>query len=355
MNHEPPRCDIFCKVIDNFGDAAVCWRLARQLAREHGWQIRLLIDRPEVLQRLVPQSEFGTVHVEAWRATTAESWADPADMVIEAFACELPDRYVEAMARMARPPLWLNLEYLTAEAWIEDCHLMASRHPRLPLSKQFFFPGFTGRTGGLLREADYEERRNAFEPRQFRREFGLPDSDALTISLFSYPTPLLAHMFEVWAGSPEPILVLLPGSGEAQRIQGTRGVLTLMPLPFLPQQRYDELLWYCDINFVRGEDSFVRAQWAGQPLVWHIYPQEENAHEAKLDAFLQRHPGGMDMKPLWLAWNSVAGAPKLSTAWHSFRSKLPALKAAASEWQQSLGAQTDLASQLVKLYRTRLE
>ena len=36
--------DVFCRVVDNYGDAAVCWRLARQLADEHGARVRLWID-----------------------------------------------------------------------------------------------------------------------------------------------------------------------------------------------------------------------------------------------------------------------------------------------------------------------
>jgi uncharacterized repeat protein (TIGR03837 family) len=355
MNRKPPRCDIFCKVIDNFGDAAVCWRLSRQLCREHGWKVRLLIDRPDVLDKLVPNVSSEPVIVEKWDRASGCCFTNPAPIAIEAFGCDLPKSYIDAMISMAPQPLWLNLEYLTAESWADDCHGLESRHPQLPLVKFFFFPGFTDKTGGLLREADYEQRRNSFDPADFRREFGLPDNEppeTLTISLFSYPTPLLPQLITAWADSPLPIHALLPGSTDtAHKI----GSLTLSPLPFLPQQRYDELLWLSDINFVRGEDSFVRAQLAGKPLVWHIYPQDEFAHIAKLDAFLQRYPTGNKMEPLWKAWNLAPGASPLHSAWRSFVSELPTLNQAAKAWQQTLTRQTDLASQLVKLYRERLE
>ncbi|HET9045379.1 MAG TPA: elongation factor P maturation arginine rhamnosyltransferase EarP, partial [Casimicrobiaceae bacterium] len=38
------RWDVFCKVVDNFGDAGVCWRLARQLVAEHDLAVTLWID-----------------------------------------------------------------------------------------------------------------------------------------------------------------------------------------------------------------------------------------------------------------------------------------------------------------------
>ena len=36
--------DIFCSVVDNFGDIGVCWRLARRLSAGLGQQVRLWVD-----------------------------------------------------------------------------------------------------------------------------------------------------------------------------------------------------------------------------------------------------------------------------------------------------------------------
>ncbi|NDE27856.1 MAG: DUF2331 family protein, partial [Burkholderiaceae bacterium] len=62
--------------------------------------------------------------------------------------------------------------------------------------------------------------------------------------------------------------------------------LKLISLPFIPQDDFDYLLAQCDFNIVRGEDSFVRAQLAGRPFIWNIYPQDDGAHLVKLSAFL---------------------------------------------------------------------
>jgi uncharacterized repeat protein (TIGR03837 family) len=354
MSANPLHCDIFCAVIDNFGDAAVCWRLARQLAEEHGWRVKLWIDDPSRLAQLVPDPDRGPVTVRPWPESWPAPWAaaDTADVVIEAFACEVPAAYIEAMAARPRPPVWLNLEYLSAEAWVAGCHGLPSPHPRLPLVKHFYFPGFVPNTGGLLRERDYESRRAAFDAAAFRAEFGLPPHQPgeLCISLFSYPNPALPELVDAWSrwALPErPVRVLRPGSSEpACRL----GSLHLQPLPFLPQRRYDELLWACDLNFVRGEDSFVRAQWAAKPFVWHIYPQAENAHLSKLEAFLALHPAGAALRPFWLAWNGV-GRPD----WPDFAARLPELAASARDWAQELAARPDLAGGLVKFCLERLK
>ncbi|MCK9387966.1 MAG: elongation factor P maturation arginine rhamnosyltransferase EarP [Sulfuritalea sp.] len=347
---QPKNCDIFCTVVDNFGDAGVCWRLARQLASEYGWRVRLWIDDTAPLLRMAPDHAAGPVEVRLWPKMWPNPWLaeDTADVVIEAFACEPPAPYVEAMATRARSPVWLNLEYLSAESWVAGCHGLSSPHPRLPLVKHFFFPGFDPGTGGLLRERDYEARREAFDESAFRAEFGLPQKapDETTISLFSYPNPPLPDLLRAWAASPRPIRLLQPGSGETARIEGN---LTVHPLPFLPQPRYDELLWACDLNFVRGEDSFVRAQWAAKPFVWHIYPQTDEAHQAKLDAFLSIHPAGPQLKAFWQAWNG-AGTPD----WPEFAATLPGLKAPMQQWAKTLAARPDLANRLVQFCLERL-
>ncbi|NJD34599.1 MAG: elongation factor P maturation arginine rhamnosyltransferase EarP [Betaproteobacteria bacterium] len=354
MSRNPLRCDIFCTVVDNYGDAGVSWRLANQLANEHGWLVRLWIDDLPRLIQLAPDHAGGPVAVHHWPELWPIAWpaAETAEVVIEAFGCELPAAYVEAMAIRAQPPVWLNLEYLSAEAWVAGCHALPSPHPRLPLVKYFYFPGFAAGTGGLLRERDYERRRQAFDEAAFRAGLGLPPRlpGELTISLFSYPNPMLPGLIQAWAAwaTPErPVRVLCPGSGEAVR---TIGRLGLQPLPFLPQARYDELLWACDLNFVRGEDSFVRAQWAANPFVWHIYPQAEGAHLAKLEAFLATHPAGTTLRPFWLAWNGVG-----SLDWPAFAAALPGLDEPLKQWARSLSERPDLASGLVKFCLERLK
>lgn len=350
MPATPYHCDIFCAVVDNFGDAAVCWRLARQLSAEHGWHVRLWIDDVAPLARLAPDYAKDRVAVRPWPATwPVVGEAGVPDVVIEAFACDPPGAYVAAMAARPRAPAWINLEYLSAEPWVGGCHGLASPHPSLPLTKHFFFPGFREDTGGLLRECDYDEHRARFDAAAFHAEFGIPAPapDEIRVSLFCYPAAPLDALCQAWSTSPVPIRLLWPGrSGPPDE----HGSLRIHPLPFLPQARYDQLLWSCDLNFVRGEDSFVRAQWAAKPFVWHIYPQDDDAHRIKLDAFLDLHPAGGAAHSFWHAWN---GRGDLD--WPAFAATLPAQRDAAGEWERRLAGREDLATKLVQFCRERVK
>lgn len=363
------RWDIFCRVVDNYGDVGVCWRLARQLAAEYGLRVRLWVDDLSSLQRLCHAVdvalEYQTasgVEIRRWGQTFPQ--VAPADVVIEAFACEIPQRYLAAMVECK--PLWINLEYLTAEAWAADCHAAPSVHPTLALTKYFFFPGFTPQTGGLLREQHLAKGINASGLWQQLGVSPLPD-DAIKISLFGYENTAVDGLLESWSLSLQPVICLLPEGRLLPQVAGwtgqglqagdvaRRGNLTLHVLPFMEQDDYDRLLWACDCNFVRGEDSFVRAQWAAKPLVWHIYQQQDNAHQAKLDAFLQRYcqqlrsDVAQDFQQFWQQWN--AGQP---VDWASFWRHRAALQQHAKAWAQQQSSLPDLATLLVKFHKNRI-
>lgn len=371
--------DVFCKVVDNFGDAAVCWRLAQQLALEHAGRVRLFIDDAAPLAALCPgvapaleTQQVHGVEVRRWYAGT--SVGTPADVAVDAFGCGLPEAYAEAMAARTPRSLWIVLEYLSAESWVAGHHGLPSPHPRLPLERYFFFPGVAHGTGGVLHEAGLEARRTAFDPGSFWTGlgFGVPDPGATVVSLFGYENPAVVPLLDAWADGPDPVVLAVTDSriragvtdhlGIAMAAPGTsvqRGRLEARFLPFLPQPAYDELLWACDWNFVRGEDSFVRAQWARRPLAWHIYPQADGVHLGKLEAFLEVYCDGLDprlaaaMKGLWSAWNrpgeGVATDP--AAAWAVLASGRTVLRAHAEAWAAKLAAPGDLAANLADFAR----
>ena len=383
MPQRAQRWDVFCSVIDNFGDAGVCWRLARQLVAEHALEVRLFVDALPALARIARPLDVTRddqlvdgVRLRQWVGATSElSIADPGDTVIEAFGCGLPEPYLAAMATRDRQPAWINLEYLSAEAWIDGCHGLASRHPRRPLTRHFFFPGFTAASGGLLRERGLFARRDAFladakAHSELWHKLGIanPGKETTIVSLFCYPHAPVASLLDACAKCDQPILCLVPDGVAVSAIDAwsanvdveqaiTRGSLTLVRIPFLSQEDYDRLLWRCDINFVRGEDSFVRAQWAARPFVWQPYAQADNTHRLKLEAFLERYaerlPSDADtgLRAFGSAWN---GEAETGASWDALMRARSELSAHAKSWAEGLAALPDLAGNLVKFSADRV-
>ena len=390
----PRSWDVFCHVIDNFGDAAVCWRLARALAHAGAGdagisaRVRLWIDdlgalhalQPELLIDSPRQSLAG---VEVCHWVDGVDFGPPADVAVDAFGVGLPDEYASAMSARSGKSLWIVLEYLSGESWVAAHHGLPSPHPRLRLDRYFFFPGFGVGTGGLLLEQGLVARREDFLRHPLRLQafwrdagFSLPDRNAKVISLFGYEAPAVAELLEAWASGPEPIVVAVPESRLSADVAAffgfsgplaanamARGALEVRFLPFLAQDRYDELLWTADWNFVRGEDSFIRAQWAERPFIWHVYPQKAGAHLAKLEAFLDLYcralPGALaePLQALWRGWNDPGRTPLgcIGQAWSDLSGQGAALCQHAHNWAREAAQTGDLAMNLAKFCEERLK
>jgi uncharacterized repeat protein (TIGR03837 family) len=292
------------------------------------------------------------VEVISWSGgPTAQT---PGDVVIEAFGCNPPDDFVGRMAQDPRPPVWINLEYLSAEDYVVRSHALPSPQmsgPGRGLTKWFFYPGFSAGTGGLLREVDLLGRQAQFSAPGWLSSRGL---DRLpgerVVSLFCYDNPALPALLDVLAQTPTLLLSAAGiASTQVERCLGTqlaKGALRAVTLPRLTQTDYDHLLWSCDLNFVRGEDSFVRAQWAAKPFVWQIYPQDDHAHAAKLAAF----------NALFLAGAPSAVADwvrAIHASWNGLGAEPPDLPALASwedhceSWREDLLGRPDLISGLL--------
>lgn len=309
--------DIFCKVIDNHGDIGVCWRLSAELGAR-GERVRLWVDDATALAWMAPQGHAG-VAVVPW--TDPAPALEPGDVVVEAFGCDPPASFVAALAaktrRAGQQPPWFNLEYLSAEPYVERSHGLPSpvlHGPGAGLAKRFVYPGFSQRTGGLLRESQLGARQAAFDRDRWLAQQGIRAQGTRLVSLFCYEPPALAALLAQLAQSaPATLLLVTAGRAEAAVAQALRalpapGQLRLHQLPLLSQHDFDHLLWSCDLNFVRGEDSLVRALWAGRPFAWQLYPQQDGAHGLKLEAFLDWLGAPAELRTFHRVWNGLLTA-----------------------------------------------
>jgi len=371
------RVDIFCRVVDNYGDIGVCWRLARRLAQGHHWRVRLWVDDLASFARIAPAVDTGRdqqqvtladMMVDVWRWSAIlpahVTGVSPGDVVIEAFGCDLPPAFIARM--QPGKQVWINLEYLSAEPWVASCHGLPSLQPG-GINKFFFFPGFTPDTGGLLREPTLLAERDAWQADPNQRDAllhrlglnaetrALLHRGARLCTVFCYADAPIQALCTALSQSG-PTLLLLPQGVAPAWEEGVIGQTQLVRIPFVSQTDFDRLLWSADLNLVRGEDSFVRALWAGRPMLWHIYPQQEDAHLAKLDAWLTRYAAPPAVAAAMRAWNRAGrgsedvyttntlsvslGETLASPMWQTWC-------AHADAWSRAAARQPDLADTLV--------
>ncbi|WP_277030922.1 elongation factor P maturation arginine rhamnosyltransferase EarP [Turicimonas muris] len=361
-------CDIFCDVIDNFGDAGVCWRLARDIRKEKGWNVRFYINNLETLSAIEPRVDSEKVRQHAagiellkWEYAERES---PSDIVIETFGCRIPDPFEKRIAERNPSPIWINLEYLSAEDWVEGCHTLPSPHPRYGTKKYFFFPGVTNKTGGIICETGLNEHRQLFKSKKevFLKTIGANPESPFNTFVFCYPSAPLKILVEALASDRIPIQLLLAAGGAGKEIQELAKPyphILCVPLPMLPQTDFDKLLWVADSLIIRGEDSFARAQLAGKPFIWNIYPQTEDTHIHKLTAFEDRLKPFYSqknfelLKEINLAFNK--GDSSFIELWRQWRDATSELTESAAAWEENLHSVGSLTENLCKFIESKLK
>ena len=379
---KPMLWDIFCRVIDNFGDLGVCWRLSADLARR-GHRVRLWVDDASALQWMAPgalQGEWLGVQVLRWeQAQNAQTLAGlaPADVWIEGFGCDIAPEFIAARAYStwapglndSNFPVWINLEYLSAEAYVERAHVLPSpvmQGAAKGHSKYFFYPGFTQGTGGLLREPGLPNAHQRWDDtiakRRWLAQRGVDWQSEFLVSLFCYEPAHLAALLQQWAAHSRKTRLLVTAGRAALAVQtalaslgplSTDCPLQITFMPALSQAEFDELLACCDLNFVRGEDSLVRALWAGKPLVWQIYPQDDDSHHAKLMAFLKVLKAPPSLAQFHSLWNGMGSlAPE-----ENFANLLPidlhTWRGAVRSLQAQLLQMDDLTTQLIEFVQKK--
>jgi uncharacterized repeat protein (TIGR03837 family) len=289
------RIAIFCRTIDNYGDVGVSWRLARALQHTWGAAVTFYLDRLEIMQKWYPALCFGEVIENTQIAPWAAALSSPTpDITLEMFGASLDENFIDHMTATKAPPFWANIEYLSSEDWVDGANGNKAAHPRTGLPKHTFIPGLHEKGAGLLIEDDFFARRDHFQndinaENAWRAKNFLPlrDGRCKDISLFAYSHAPLERLYDAFKNVKTPFRIFVP-EDLYPGLQLPSSV-TLIRYPFLQQDDYDRLLWAMDANFVRGEDSLSRAVLAGRPLIWQPYAQENNFHEVKLAAFLQKY------------------------------------------------------------------
>ena len=325
---------IVCKVIDNFGDAGFSLRLAKALA-SNGHSVDLFHDHSATFSALYPTHDIDRLTlIDATQAAIEDTAVRAPDLILEPFGTSSEQtrfRFDVALKRNCPGVPWLLIDYLSSEKWVESFHLSTSVDPSTGHMTTFFYPGFTEKTGGLI-HCDYPRHLLDCPPQAKKT--------GLDIFIFAYSNAPVRELVDACNSMNErehTIRIGLAGNGMALKAQDCAKLL-----PFVPQSQFDELLAQHDVLFVRGEDSFVRAQLAGKPLIWQIYPTEDNAHAEKLTCFYELYAEGLDadckvaLWNCWLAWNGIDTEADFGEIWIALLPHLPELQTHAMRWQTRL-------------------
>ncbi len=307
---------ILCKVIDNFGDIGVVYRLARSLSElDSSLKLNLVVSDLSTFSKMAGEIN-PSLSFQQFRGWNILDWNDSATCkkyfkehiplnILECFQCGRPDwldeiLFSEEFSKSGLISRIVNIEYLTAESWADDFHLKRGATSSANVKKAFYMPGFTSKTGGLILDKSFIQARDDSNYRKklldsIYSHVNFNDKD-FNILLFSYPKDFCFFfntLNRYSAKKTEKIHVFVaPGAGkesfEKTAAQYSDCGFSINYLPYMNQEKWDAFLCSMDFLFIRGEDSFARAVLSGKPFLWNIYQQDEEYHLVKLKAFLDR-------------------------------------------------------------------
>ncbi len=305
--------DILCRVVDNYGDIGVVYRLAKALSDlDPALNLRLVVDDLAAFRALAPAvdparevQDLGNWTVVRWDHPWEGFRSEPPRLVLECFACGRPD-FFEACLFDPELPFTahiVNVEHLSAESWADELHRMPSLTRSARVKKSIFMPGFTAATGGLIIDRRFSRAMAAWDREEdrpaLRRDLGAGLAlepgleDNFWVSVFSYERDYARIVADLAAFHRERPVLALAAAGKSQPCfmrawEAAGRPFPAVALPFLPQETWDEVLLACDFSIVRGEETLARASLSGRPFLWQAYLQAEAHHLVKLEAFLDR-------------------------------------------------------------------
>ncbi|MBR1612753.1 MAG: elongation factor P maturation arginine rhamnosyltransferase EarP [Succinivibrio sp.] len=349
------KIDVFCDVIDNYGDAGVCLRLCRDLCNKK-LQVRLFCNNLSALSKIKnsKDDDIDNLSIYKWPSKKElENFVyESSDVVIQAFSTRLPEIIFNKIKE--KKSLVINLEYLTAERFADDCHKLPSFSDGY--QSYFFFPGFTNKTGGVTIEDEFIKKLNKQITKTSVTLFSYENENIKDVvdSLKNLDFLIDIYIFEGRALNNFNNLYkknMVPGDNFKDKN------ICFIAKQMVSQDEYDELLINSYINLVRGEDSIVRAMLTGRPFLWHIYFQEENAHKDKINALFDRMKEVVDdnegieiFREINLNYNNF-GNKKILKDLHL---NITRIEKICKKWQQHLLSLGSLSDNLLTFIREKI-
>lgn len=381
MNNKYSDVTILCRVVDNYGDIGFVYRLARSLSDlAPELKLRLVVSNLESFASMAPGldpnravQEYRSWTVLDWNADDAcriEYTKNPPTLILECFQCSRPqwlDDILFAPGRTDEVQI-INIEYLTAEDWADDVHLLKSGTRSALVKKVNFMPGFTEKTGGLVIDNEFasclKSRGDALLRLQNHPEYQeiekAVSENLMCVSLFTYKRDMSPIVRALKNCRMEPCVFVAPGLSRDVFLDEWKREgepFKIVQLPYLEQESWDALLTLMDVNIIRGEDSFARACLCGKPFLWNAYVQDEEFQLEKVSALLNRMEDCFapdasifqNYRDLMIEFNKTQDADsyKIECGLSEFLNSIEEAKVHFSSWGNKLVSLGNLAEKLL--------
>lgn len=271
--------DIYCDIIDNYGDIAFAIKLINTYSfQKKDSHFRIFSNNREVYDMF-----SASLRVEA-HVSYFDIWEIP-HLLPNSHICNLFERQIDYnfLESFEFPIHLTNFSYFSLEPYsststpgIQVIHGRTNTHKNLTVED--FAVSLLDGTGWVFSEKYFMEE--IYFQEYFINKYKLPKNKKW-ISVFCYRETEWElkekNFFEAF--SSEYIFLSFGMQNLWQK--------NSLQLPFLSMQEYYSLLQHCEANIVRGENSLIPALESKKAFYWDIYKESNGAHTQKIEDFSQ--------------------------------------------------------------------
>ena len=358
---------ILCKVVDNFGVIGVTFRMASHLKKINPSNtVNLIVDNLEAFKKIYSQVDASKkyqivngINVYDWNAfdlcyasfsndkEKAVLSSERLGVILECFQCGRPGWLEKILFEdeLEKTVHIIMIDYLTAEAYAEDFHLLKSLTRRAKVQKVNFMPGFTDKTGGLIIDDGWKE--------------AVSYNKDGPVLFFTYDKDF-SGVVRALKKSRFTTILLAQGKGKAsfekawnENIKNENHPVKLEVLDYLDLYEWDEMLKKCSVLFIRGEETLSRSCLSGIPFIWHAYPQSDEYQLVKVQALLEKMKNYFStadflcIEKLMLAFNQTKTADDIEKYTDEFLQRIEVLREGYKNFSIDLRKNGELCSNLM--------
>ncbi|MDD3144831.1 MAG: elongation factor P maturation arginine rhamnosyltransferase EarP [Candidatus Gracilibacteria bacterium] len=272
------KIDFYVDVVDNFGDLGFALNLAFiMLKNDNSYEITLFSNDEKLFKNMLKKNDM--ISKIKYHELSEIGLYEPSSLIFNFFDRKIDFDYLNSFDKNIK---LINFGYFLLHTGVEKLHLTNYSTKNVDITH--FIPSLLDLTGGVLinKSDEISSREQYFDLISKKYNLSFPNLDGKKIvSIFVYKNTLDKIINHINLSKKDDTFFLI--FGHSNLILKNKNAFVM---PFLEIDDYGNFLRYCDINFVRGENSLIQSLIFGKPTIWDIYKENNNAHIEKIDDFL---------------------------------------------------------------------
>lgn len=272
------KIDFYVDVVDNFWDLGFALNLAFIILKnDNSYEITLFSNDEKLFKNMLKKNDI--ILKIKYHDLSEIKLYEPSSLIFNFFDRKIDFDYLNSFGKNIK---LINFGYFLLHSWVERLHL--TNYFTKNIDVTHFIPSLLEWTWWVLinKNDEISSKEQYFDLISKKYNLLFPSFTwKKIISIFVYKNTLDKIIDYINLSKIEDTVFLIFGYSDLILKNENAFVM-----PFLEIDDYWNFLRYCDINFVRWENSLIQSLIFWIPTFWDIYKENNFAHIKKIDDFL---------------------------------------------------------------------